>query len=163
MLTILQEKLAEAHGLGIVATEVASRIANLTGELAGGRELETMREESEETRARCLRAEEHLPPELADEMRAHTATAHEKGVDLIGAWFKAGTDRLRAWTFLAMVEAAEVAAWIVVEALAARTDDSEISDLARWALPVQRRHLATAFESLAALTSGLDPVDPRRD
>jgi hypothetical protein len=125
------------------------------------RELETMNEDAEETRARCLLVERTLPEELFEELRAHANSTHESAADLVGAWFKAGTDPLRAWTFLAMGEAAEVAVWSAVAALAVRADDDQTAELAAWAVPVQRRHLAVALDGAVVLATDFDPVGPR--
>lgn len=159
MLTVLQQKLAEAHGLAMSAWVVAGKVAERVDDATLLRELEQMREEAEETRVRCLLVEQSLP--AFEELRAHANSTHETGADLVGAWFKAGTDPLRAWTFLAMGEAAEVAAWSAVAALAARADDDQIGGLAAWALPVQKRHLAAALDGAVVLSTGLDPAAPR--
>jgi hypothetical protein len=161
MLTVLQQKLAEAHGLAMSASVVTTRVSERVLDRALRRELETMQAEAEETRARCLLVERRLPEELFGELRAHATSTHETGADLVGAWFKAGTDPLRAWTFLAMGEAAEVAAWSAVAALATRADDDEVAELAAWALPVQKRHLSVALEGVVVLANAFDPVGPR--
>ena len=161
MLTVLQEKLAEAHGLAMSASVVTTKVAERVLDRALLRELETMHAEAEETRARCLLAERQLPEELFEELRAHANSTHETGADLVGAWFKAGTDPLRAWTFLAMGEAAEVAVWSAVAALAACADADDVVELAAWALPVQKRHLSAAFDGAVVLADAFDPVGPR--
>jgi hypothetical protein len=161
MLTVLQQKLAEAHGLAMSASVVTTKVSERVLDRALRRELETMQAEAEETRARCLLVERRLPEELFGELRAHATSTHETGADLVGAWFKAGTDPLRAWTFLAMGEAAEVAAWSAVAALATRADADEVAELAAWALPVQKRHLSVALEGAVVLANAFDPVGPR--
>jgi hypothetical protein len=161
MLSVLQQKLAEAHGLAIAATVVTAKVEARVEDADLRHELRSMRDEADETRARCLRVERQLPEELFDELRAHANSTHEKAADLVGAWFKAGTDPLRAWSFLAMGEAGEVAAWTAVAALAARADDNDVAELAAWALPVQKRHLEAALAAIVPLASTFDPVGPR--
>jgi hypothetical protein len=161
MLTVLQQKLAEAHGLAMSASVVTGKVAERVEDRGLLRDLERMRAEAEETRARCLAVERQLPEELFDELRAHANSTHETGADLVGAWFKAGTDPLRAWTFLAMGEAAEVAVWSAVAALALDADADDVSELATWALPVQRSHLATALDGAVVLAATFDAVAPR--
>jgi hypothetical protein len=161
MLTVLQEKLAEAHGLAIAASVVTAKVAERVSEpglLAG---LSTLRDDADETRARCVLVERSLPDELYDELRAHATSTHEAAADLVGAWFKAGTDPLRAWSFLAMGEAAEVAAWHAVSSLAARAEADDVAKLAAWARPVQQSHLAFALDGATALAESFDPVGPR--
>jgi hypothetical protein len=161
MLTVLQEKLAEAHGLAIAATVATAKVAERVSDETLLDGLSALHRDAEETRARCLLVERTLPAELYDEVRARASTTHEHAADLVGAWFKAGTDGLRAWSFLAMGEAAEVATWEAVAVLAAGADADDVARLAAWALPIQQRHLAFALDGAVALAEGLDPVGPR--
>jgi hypothetical protein len=162
MLTVLQEKLAEAHGLAIAATAVTRKVEERVENASLRRELETMRSQAEEARARCIVLEETFGEELAEEMLALANVTHEKAADLVGAWFKAGTGPLRAWSFLAMAEAGEVATWTELAALAARLpEDDGVADLASWGLDVQRRHLAVALDGAVVLASSFDPLEPR--
>ena len=158
MLTVLQEKLAEGHGLAIAAAVVVDKVEERTFDFELRRRLWTMQDEAAEVRARCLALEQSLGEELAEELLAHANTTRERAADLVAAWFKAGTSPLRAWAFLAMGEAGEVATWTAVEAL---VDADAIAELAAWALPVQRRHLELALDGTAQLASQADPAGPR--
>ena len=40
-------------------------------------------------------------------------------------------------------------------------DDGDVAELAAWALPVQKRHLETALDAIAPLSTTFDPVGPR--
>ena len=82
-------------------------------------------------------------------------------VKKIGAWFKAGTGPLAAWTFLAMGEAAEVATWKALGALAAKAPGNGIAELAVWALPIQERHLQVVLDGTTRLGSRCDADAPR--
>ena len=156
MLTVLQEKLAEAHGLAIAAAVVVDKVEERTLDLELRRRLWAMQEEAAEVRAKCLEIERGLG--LADELLAHANVTREHAADLAAAWFKAGTSPLRAWSFLAMGEAGEVATWAAVDALA---DADGIAELAAWALPLQRRHLELALDGAALLARQADPNGPR--
>jgi hypothetical protein len=159
MLTVLHEKLAEAHGLAIAAAVVVDKVEERTLDLELRRRLWTMQEEAAEVRARCLEAERGLGP--ADELLAHANVTRGHAADLAAAWFKAGTSPLRAWSFLAMGEAGEVATWAAVQALAARANLDGIAELSAWALPLQRRHLELALDGAAQLARLADPQAPR--
>ena len=161
MLTVLQEKIAEAHALAMAAATVTEKVEGHVADAALRHELLTLRREAEETRGRCIAYEESLGPELEDEVLAWANTLRERASDLAGAWFKAGTSPLAAWTFLAMGEAAEVAVWRAVSALAAKLPPGEASDLAAWALPVQERHLAVALYGATRLAELADPAAER--
>ena len=112
MLTVLEETLAEAHGLAIAASVVAAKVGERVELPSLLRELDRMQRDAEETRARCLRVEETFGADLAIEMLARANTTSEKAADLSGAWIKGGTGPLASWAFLAMGEAGEVAAWL---------------------------------------------------
>jgi hypothetical protein len=161
VLTVLQEKLGEAHGLAIAAVPAIGRVEErLPGSLLRD-ELDAMLLDADETRARCLEAERALGEETALEILAHANVTSEKAADLAGAWFKAGTGPLAAWSFLAMGEAAEVAAWAALTSLAARDGSPGLVELASWALPVQERHLQVALEGAVVLAEAGDPAAPR--
>ena len=157
MLSVLQEKLGEAHGLAMAATTVTDNVQERTEDAALRGELRRMREDAEEARARCVAAERAFGSGRGDEILAHANTIKEKASDLLGAWFKAGTGPLAAWSFLAMGEAAEVATWSALVRLALRADPDGIGELAVWGLPIQERHLQTALDGAARLAELADP------
>jgi hypothetical protein len=154
VLTVLQEKLAEGHGLAMAASVVVDEVAARTPEPALARVLRELQDDAAELRARCLEVERSFAPEVL----AHANTTKEKASNLANAWLKAGTGPLAAWTFLAMAEAGEVAVWRAVCALA---PDGDIGELAAWALPVQERHLQAALDGSARLAEGVDPAAER--
>jgi hypothetical protein len=161
MLTVLQEKLAEAHGLAMAAAVVAGKVEERTLDRELRKRLWTMQEDADRLRARCLEAERTFGEELAQELLAHANTTNEHAAELAVAWFRAGTGPLAAWSFLAMGEAGEVAIWTAVERLAARGEADGISNLAAWALPVQQHHLELALGGTALLADRADPHGPR--
>ena len=57
MLTVLQEKLAEAHGLAMAAAVVAGKVEERTLDRELRRRLWTMQEDAGRVRVRCLEAE----------------------------------------------------------------------------------------------------------
>ena len=153
-LTVLQQKLADAHGLAIAACVVTRKLEELIDDVTLRGELREMRRDAEELRARCLQLE-------GEEQRAHANTISERALDLSGAWFKAGTDPLSAWSFLAMGEAAEVTTWAAVTELALQAGDAAVAELAAWALPVQQQHLATALSGAVRLAGLQQALAPR--
>jgi hypothetical protein len=157
MLTVLQEKLAEAHGLAIAAAVVVDKVLERTLDLELRRRLWELQDDAAEVRARCLAVEEALGKELL----AHAHVTRDHAADLAAAWFKAGTSPLRAWSFLAMGEAGEVATWAALEVLAGRAHVNGIVELAAWGLPLQQRHLELALDGAALLARDADPDGPR--
>jgi hypothetical protein len=161
MLTVLQETLGEAHGLAIAAAVTVDRVEQRLLDHRLRRHVDVMRLDANELRARCLEAGRRFGEDLATEILAHANTISEKGADLAGAWFKAGTGSLAAWSFLAMGEAGEVAVWTAFESLAQRDGDPRLVELAEWGLEVQRRHLDLALEGAELLAERLEPAAPR--
>jgi hypothetical protein len=159
MLTVLQEALAEAHGLAIAASATVDRVERRTPDRDLRRRLDELRLDAAEARARCLDAERSSGDELAAEILAHANTVSDRAADLAGAWFRAGTGPLAAWTFLAMVEAGEVAAWSSLRLLAER--EGRLVELAEWGLEVQRRHLELALDGVELIAAQLEPAAPR--
>lgn len=161
MLTVLQEQLGEAHGLAIAASETVDKVEARLLDAGLRRRLDELRLDAGEARARCLEAERRLGEETAAEILAHANTISEKAADLAGAWFKAGTGPLAAWSFLAMGEAAEVSAWSALCSLAARDGGGPLAELAEWGLGVQRRHLELALGGVPLLAERFEPDGPR--
>ena len=161
MLTELQEKLAEAHGLAIAAATVTAKVEAVTPEHELKLELHALRRDADDTRARCAALERRFELDLGDELLAHVNATKEKAADLAGAWFKAGTGPLAAWSFLAMGEAGEVAAWTALQILAAKAGETRVLELATWALPIQRAHLETALSGAARLAELRNPTAAR--
>jgi len=157
VLSVLQEKLGEAHGLAMAAAIVTEHVQERTDDSALFVELRRLRDDAEEARARCLSVERAFEPARADEILAHANTIKDRANDLLGSWFKAGTGPLAAWSFLAMGEAAEVAAWSALAQLGRRADPAGIGALAEWGLPIQERHLQVALDGAVRLAELAEP------
>jgi hypothetical protein len=159
MLTVLQEQLAEAHGLAMAAAETVERVDSRVDDPELRRRLDELRLDAAEVRGRCLEAERSYDEELATEMLAHANTVAERAADMAGVWFKAGTSPLAAWSFLAMGEAGEVSSWSALCSLAGR--ERELTQLAAWGVQVQRRHLELVLGGTSLLAERFPPAAPR--
>jgi hypothetical protein len=153
-LTVLQQKLAEAFALSLAAIDVTRKVEPIVDDVELRGRVRSLRKDAEETRDRCAAL-------ATADMHAHAETIHERAADLAGAWFKAGTDGLSAWTFLTMGEAAEVAIWAAVTELAVQANDAAVAELAAWALPIQQEHLATALSGAVRLAQHEQALAPR--
>lgn len=160
-LTVLQAKLADAHGLAIAAADLTRLVEPRIDDVELRGDLRTMRRDAEETRARCVEAETALGEEVAREMLSRANTVAERASDLAGAWFKAGTDPQSAWSFVAMGEAAEVTTWVAVTTFALQARAAGVAELADWALPVQQRHLELALGGALRVAGLEEPTAPR--
>ena len=152
MLTVLQEQLGEVHGLAMAASETVDRVESRLQDRELRRRLDVLRLDASEIRGRCLEAERAYGAELGAEILARANTVAEKATDLAGAWFKAGTGPLAAWSFLAMGEAGELSSWTALASLA---------ELAAWGAEVQRRHLELVLDGAALVAALFEPAGPR--
>ena len=157
-LTVLQERLAVAWGLALAAVTLTEKVEERTPERSLRLELSRMRDDALETQSRCHGETATLPVDVADELRATAQRTKDHAGELSIVWLKAGADAVAAWTFLAMGEAGEVAAWLAVTELAERAADAALLDLAHWALETQRRHLEAAFAGTVALAAAERPL-----
>jgi transposase len=159
MLTVLQEQLGDVHGLAMAASETVDRVESRLLDRELRRRLDELRLDVAEIRGRCLEAGRSYGEELAAEILARANTVGERAADLAGAWFKAGTGPLEAWSFLAMGEAGELSSWSALHSLAER--DGELAELAAWGVEVQRRHLELVLDGAPLVAELLDPAGPR--
>lgn len=159
MLTVLQEQLAEAHGLAMAAAEMVERVDSRLNDHELCRRLDELRLDAAEARGRCLEAERSYGEEPAREMLAHANTVAGRAADLAGVWFKAGTGPLAAWSFLAMGEAGELSSWTALCSLAGRA--GELTELAEWGVEVQRRHLELVLERAPLVAELFSPAGAR--
>ena len=139
MLSPLQEKLAEVLGLALAATVVLDKVASR----ADDAELEAMRREAEEVQSRCAAIAKTCGDETHWDVLSHAQYVQRKASEMSAAWFKAATDAVQAYEFLAMAEAGEVAATAALRGLG--DGDGAVDDLVAYALPVQERHLQHAL------------------
>ena len=162
MLTVLQQKLAEAHGLAIAAAAVTRTVEARIEDADLRRELRSMRDDAEETRQRCLRVERAAAGGASRRAaRARDLERTRRPPISSGRGSRPVRTRSARGASSTMGEAGEVAAWTAVAALAMRGDDGDVAELAAWALPVQKRHLETALDAIAPLSTTFDPVGPR--
>jgi hypothetical protein len=161
VLTVLEERLAEAHGLAIAADMITAKVAERIADPGLRHDLRSLAADANETRARCVVLERRYDDETAAELLHRINVTKDRANDLAGAWFKAGTAPLTAWTFLAMGEAAEVTAWSTVATLAVAAEDPALCELGAWALEVQERHLGVALTGAVRLAQELDPHGAR--
>jgi hypothetical protein len=122
--------------------------------------LRTMRREARELQARLVGVAERYEEEACTQIHAEAAYVQRKAGEMANAWFKAATDGIQAFQFLAMGEAGEVATWGALAELNGQSDPA-VTELCTWALAIQERHLRDAFEGVARLASLPFPAQER--
>lgn len=151
-LTKVQEKLSEALALALAAAVVAEKVEERVDDPELVAALRTMRADARETEARILGVAGRYEDEVCWELQAHAAYVQRKAGEMANAWFKAATDGIQAYEFLAMGEAGEVATWAALDALNGQWDPA-VTELCAWARPIQERHLRDALEGCVKVAS----------
>ncbi len=157
-LTTLEEKLAEVLGLAQAAQGASEKIEGLVEDEEIVTTLKQMRDEAEETERRCT--------EVADAREGKKTAILEKAqetkseaTEMMSTYLGGESDGLDGFEFLTMAEAGEVGHWAVLGRLNDSAQESEISELVEWALPIQERHFATVKDGSLKLAGEKDPYE----
>ncbi len=157
-LTTLEEKLAEVLGLAQAAQGTTEKVEGLVEDEGVAETLKQMREEAEETERRCA--------ELADNRNGKKTAILEKAqetkgeaTEMMSTYLGEDADGLDGFEFLTMAEAGEVGHWAVLGKLNESAGEPELSELVKWALPIQERHFSSAKECSLRLAGEKDPYE----
>lgn len=82
-----------------------------------------------------------------------------EAAEMMSAYLGGESDGLDGFEFLTMAEAGEVGHWAVLGKLNESAQESEISELVEWALPIQERHFADVKEGSLKLAGEKDPYE----
>ncbi len=151
-LTPLDEKLAEVLGLAQAAQDATAQVAKLEGADEFKADLDRMREQAAETERRT----DALVDTLEGKKTAIRDKAREtkgEAVGMMKTYLESEEEALDGFEFLSMAEAGELCHWEIVEKIASTVGDARATELAQWAVPVQRGHLDAvrgAYLELAA-------------
>src|SRR4051795_11692843 len=145
-LTPLDEKLGGVLGLGQAAQEATAKVAGMEGADEFRQRLDQMREEAAETERRT--------DELIDSFDGRKTAIRDKAADTKGeakqmmqTYLAEEEEALDGFEFLAMAEAGELGHWEIVQTMGRTIGDERVSELAGWAVDVQRRHFDTVRKS----------------
>lgn len=157
-LTTIEEKLAEVLGLAPAAQGATEKLEGMVEDEEIVATLEQMREEAEETARRCT--------EVADSRNGKMTAILEKAqetkgeaTEMMSTYLGDESDGLDGFEFLTMAEAGEVGHWAVLGKLNESAQESEISELVEWALPIQERHFADVKDGSLKLAGEKDPYE----
>jgi hypothetical protein len=145
-LTPLDEKLGEVLGLAQAAQEATSKVAGMEGADDFRQTLEQMLEEAAETERRT--------DELVDSLEGRKTAIREKAsetkseaAEMMKTYLSGEEEALDGFEFLTMAEAGELGHWEIVQRISQTVSDEDATELAEWAVQVQRRHFETVRES----------------
>jgi len=145
-LTPLDEKLGEVLGLAQAAQSATDHVSKMEGADAHSDQLERMNDEAEETERRTdalvdgLEGRKTAIRELAQETKSEAE-------EMMKTYLADEEEALDGFEFLTMAEAGELGHWEIVQTMAKTVGDQSTTELAEWAVGVQRRHFDEVRES----------------
>jgi hypothetical protein len=145
-LTPLDEKLGEVLGLAQAAQSATEHVSKMDGAEAHSDRLERMNEEAEETERRTdalvdtLEGRKTAIRELAQETKSEAE-------EMMKTYLEDEEEALDGFEFLTMAEAGELGHWEIVQTMAKTLGEHDTTELADWAVDVQRRHFDGVRES----------------
>ena len=149
-LTPLDEKLAEVLGLAQAAQAATTHVAKMDGAEEFQADLDRMSAQAKETEQRTdtlIDTFEGKKTAIRD-MARETKT---EAVEMMKTYLGDEEEALDGFEFLSMAEAGELCHWEIVEKISAAIQDQKASELARWAVTVQREHVNAVREAYLAL------------
>jgi hypothetical protein len=157
-LTTLEEKLAEVLGLAQAAQGATEKVEGLVEDEEIVAALKQMRDEAEETERRCTAVADARNGKKTAILEKAQETKNE-ATEMMSTYLGGDSDGLDGFEFLTMAEAGEVGHWAVLDKLNESADESEVSDLVEWALPIQERHFAEVKDGSLKLAGKKDPYE----
>jgi hypothetical protein len=145
-LTPLDEKLGEVLGLAQAAQEATSKVAGMEGADEFKTRLDRMSKEAAETERRV----DALVSELDGKktaIREKAAETKSEAKEMMKTYLAGEDEALDGFEFLTMAEAGELGHWEIVQTMGKTLGDKQVSKLADWAVPIQRRHFDGVRES----------------
>jgi len=150
--TPLDEKLAEVLGLAQAAQQATSTVAGMEGAEDLKTVLERMSKQAAETEQRTdsyidtLEGRKTAIREMARETKS-------EAVEMMKTYLADEEEALDGFEFLSMAEAGELCHWEIVQAIANSAGESRASELADWAVDVQRAHVSAVRDAYLALAA----------
>lgn len=144
-LTPLDEKLAEVLGLAQAAQDTTAHVSKMEDAEDFQEQLTGMGQEAAETERRT---DAHIDT-LEGRKTAIRDKAQEtktEAAEMRDAYLEGEEEALDGFEFLTMAEAGELGHWEIVQTMAKIAGDQQVSELADWAVEMQRRH----FEGVRA-------------
>lgn len=138
-LTPLDEKLAEVLGLAKAASGATEYVSKMEGAEQFDADLKKMKEDAKETERRTDELIETLDGKKTAirEMAQETKTEAD---EMRKTYLADEEEALDGFEFLTMAEAGELGHWEIVEKMGTTLGDDDVTELAQWAVEVQRGH-----------------------
>jgi hypothetical protein len=151
-LTPLDEKLGEVLGLAQAAQEATKKVAGMEGADPFKDRLDRMRQEAAETEQRTDELLDSLDGRKTA-IRDKAAETKSEAKEMMQVYLAEEEEALDGFEFLTMAEAGELGHWEIVKKMAETVGDDRVSQLADWAVGVQRKHFEAVRESSLELAA----------
>lgn len=151
-LTPLDTKLGEVLGLAQAAQDATAKVAGMEGADDFRARLDQMHEEAQETEQRTDGLVDALEGKKTA-IREKAAEVKSEAKEMMQTYLEGEEDALDGFEFLIMAEAAELGHWDIVKTMSQTIGDQQVTDLADWAVGVQRKHFETVRESSLELAA----------
>ena len=148
----LDEKIAEVLGLAQAAQQATETVSKMEGAEDFEADLKRMQDEAAETERRT----DALVDGLEGKKTAIRDKAREtkgEATEMMKTYLEGEEEALDGFEFLSMAEAGELCHWEIVEKMADTSGQSEVLELARWAVPIQRGHVEGVREASLTLAA----------
>jgi hypothetical protein len=155
-LTTLDEKIGEVLGLAMAAQGATEKVKGLVENDELAKALERTHDEAAQIEERCTSLIEDLDGKKTAILEKARETKKE-AVEMMSTYLGDDADGLDGFEFLTMAEAGELGHWSVVAKLNEKARNSELQEIADWALPLQQEHLQRALDGSLRLAAEEDP------
>jgi dsDNA-specific endonuclease/ATPase MutS2 len=151
-LTPLDEKLGEVLGLAQAAQDATTKVAGMEGAEEFEERLEQMKREAAETERRTGELVDSLEGKKTA-IRDKAAETKSEAKEMMQTYLAEEEEALDGFEFLTMAEAGELGHWEIVKTMSDTLGENQVSQLADWAVGVQRKHFDTVRESSLELAA----------
>src|SRR5688500_14281829 len=151
-LTPLDEKLGEVLGLAQAAQEATTKVSKMEGADEFRARLEQMGKEAAETERRTDALVATLDGKKTA-IREKAAETKSEAKEMMQTYLAGEDEALDGFEFLTMAEAGELGHWEIVQKMGQTVGEQEVTQLADWAVGVQRRHVERVREASLELAA----------
>jgi hypothetical protein len=151
-LTPLDEKLGEVLGLAQAAQDATAHVAKMEGADEFRDRLSQMADQAAETERRT--------DALVDSIEGRKTAIREKGAEtkseakeMMETYLAGEDEALDGFEFLTMAEAGELGHWEIVQRMGETLGQGDVTELAGWAVDVQRQHVEAVREACLSLAA----------
>ena len=151
-LTPLDEKIAEVLGLAQAGQQVTETVSKMEGAEDFADDLQRMQDQAAETEQRTDAYVDTLEGKKTA-IREKARETKGEATEMMKTYLADEEEALDGFEFLTMAEAGELGHWEIVQRMSETLGEQEVSQLADWAVGVQRKHFDTVRESSLELAT----------